>query len=88
MPLFRVHCRLPPSPLPLVVQVVAAAAARAVGPTPDLTAGSHRLAELLIEDESDNPAAGLKPGDSSRKGSSVLSVPKEIWRLVDALYRR
>lgn len=67
----------------------AAAAARAAGPAPpDLTAGSHRLSELLAEDESDEAAATLRPGDSSRKGSAVLSVPKEIWRLVDAIYRR
>lgn len=67
---------------------VAAAAARESGPAPDLSAGSHRLAELLAEDESDDGGAPLHPGDSSRKGSMVLSVPKEVWRLVDALYRR
>lgn len=71
---------------------VAAAASRASGPPPDLSAGSHRLSELLAEDESDDAAAagggGLRPGDASRKGSAVLSVPKEIWRLVDVLYTR
>lgn len=67
----------------------AAAAARAAGPAPpDLTAGSHRLSELLAEDEADDPSVTLRPGDSSRKGSAVLSVPKEIWRLVDVIYRR
>jgi hypothetical protein len=57
------------------------------GPAPDLTAGSHRLAELLASDDSDL-ISGLAPGDASRKGSMLLSVPKEIWRLVDVLYKR
>ncbi len=59
----------------------------AAGPAPDLTAGSHRLAELLASDESDL-IEGLGLGDSSRKGSVLLSVPKEIWRLVDVLFKR
>jgi hypothetical protein len=62
---------------------------------PDLSAGSHQLASLLSSDDADltdmDGAAGksdLTSSDASRKGSTLMSVPKEIWRLVDLLFSR
>jgi len=72
-------------------------------PAPDLAAGSHRLAALLAVDDTDLADAGVGGGggggggsgartastsDASRKGSHLMSVPKEVWRLVDVLFSR
>lgn len=42
------------------------------------------LGQLL---SSSSPSAPLTSSDSSKRGSGLLAVPKEVWRLVDALYR-
>jgi hypothetical protein len=58
---------------------------------PNLAAGSHSLAKLLGDDELDardgdsSALISLPSSDASRKGSTVMSVPKEVWRLVDLL---
>lgn len=67
----------------------------------DLTAGSRILTNALGADELDvadpdavrpdgsgGTAAPLSSSDSSKKGTPVMAVPKEIWRLVDVLVTR
>lgn len=60
----------------------------------DLTAGSRQLVGMLNSDETDFFAASsmassaLSSSDISRKGFVVMSVPKEVWRLVDLLWTR
>ena len=69
---------------------------------PSLSAGSHMLASMLAEDDTDaapledlaSPGGGPSSSamhasaNASRKGSPLMSLPKEIWRLVDVLYNR
>jgi hypothetical protein len=47
---------------------------------------------LLATDDTDVPegefSEALTSSDISRKGSTLMSVPKEVWRLVDVLYHR
>ncbi len=77
-------------------------APRPTAPSADASAGSRMLASSLTSDELDvatpegvradgsggGGAAPLPSSDSSRKGSPVLAVPKELWRLVDVLLSR
>ena len=74
----------------MAVTAATAAALHAVagpGAQPDSSSGSRALAAALangIGGESDAPPRGSS-ADASRKGALLLGVPKELWRLVDAL---
>jgi phosphatidylinositol-bisphosphatase len=65
-------------------------------PVPDLTSGSNMLASLITADDSDAEPAGVSdgfgssigPSDETKKGSAIMSIPKELWRLVDTLLQR
>lgn len=77
-----------------------AAVGAGVGPRepPNPSAGSHSLAHMLASDESDiawtagSPSIAapltLPSSDATKRGSALMGVPKEIWRLVDALVTR
>lgn len=64
-----------------------AAGGAGVSAARDASAGSRALLAALNADEKDADAPRAS-SDESRKGALVMSVPKEIWRLVDALVSR
>jgi hypothetical protein len=59
------------------------------GAAHDPGAGSRLLASALAAEEGDGGGGAPRASwDKSRKGSLTMGVPKEIWRLVDALVSR
>ena len=76
-----------PEPMRAIGITTAAAVGGGAATALDPSAGSRALTARLAVDEADAGGAEATSSDASRKGSPIMGVPKEIWRLVDAIVR-